>query len=436
MEPAYAFSIPSIEDDTPLDCRIYHPTKLHALLTNSQTPIKGAVVAHPYPPLGGCYDDPVVLSVTETLLEQGYIVGTFNFRCAIATFTSRCRFALILHSGAGGSEGRTSWSGKAEQGDYSSVAGFMAFYLHALKPVEESDRLQTIPSAGNQLDQSAHTTKLSGNRVELLLAGYSYGSLVLARLQPISAVIKCLESAEMGTAGAELILRARTLAKQTRLSLEELYSPSSPRGRQLRPDDAATSPTKRIGASRIVIGGEETDPANRRRSRDSRRSVDFMRKSVEMPHRIKAQIKRSGTSSPKGKDHDTPLTPAIPANPMTAGLENRPVVSSRYLVISPVLLPFTQTLCPPGPPSLGLRRMTGADASAGALFLEDPTMVIFGSTDGFTAARRLKGWAEKMAKDTSSQFEWHEIDGAGHFWREAGVMQDLQEKVAAWVKAH
>lgn len=80
MEPAYAFSIPSLGNDTPLDCRIYHPNNLQSLLNDSQRPIKGAVVAHPYPPLGGCYDDPVVLSVTETLLEQGYIVGTFNFR--------------------------------------------------------------------------------------------------------------------------------------------------------------------------------------------------------------------------------------------------------------------------------------------------------------------------------------------------------------------
>jgi alpha/beta superfamily hydrolase len=80
MEPAYAFSIPSIEDDMPLDCRIYHPKNLPSLLSDSQRPINGAVIAHPYPPLGGCYDDPVVLSVSEVLLEHGYIVGTFNFR--------------------------------------------------------------------------------------------------------------------------------------------------------------------------------------------------------------------------------------------------------------------------------------------------------------------------------------------------------------------
>lgn len=80
MEPTYAFSIPSLNDDTPLDCRIYHPQSLHPLLNESRQRLVGAVVAHPYPPLGGCFDDAVVLSVTETLLEQGYIVSTFNFR--------------------------------------------------------------------------------------------------------------------------------------------------------------------------------------------------------------------------------------------------------------------------------------------------------------------------------------------------------------------
>ena len=82
-EPAYSFSIPSLEDDTALDCRIYHPQGLHTILSESQQArkgVKGAIVAHPYAPLGGCFDDPVVLSVTEALLEQRFIVGTFNFR--------------------------------------------------------------------------------------------------------------------------------------------------------------------------------------------------------------------------------------------------------------------------------------------------------------------------------------------------------------------
>lgn len=95
FEPSYTLTIPSIEDDTPLDCRVYHPADLNAALSDSrdQGSAKCAVIAHPYAPLGGCYDDPVVLSVVETLLGHGFIVGTFNFRyidlMAISVILSR-----------------------------------------------------------------------------------------------------------------------------------------------------------------------------------------------------------------------------------------------------------------------------------------------------------------------------------------------------------
>jgi alpha/beta superfamily hydrolase len=74
MEPVYAFSIPSVADDLALSCRIYHPRQLEVHRA------RGAIIAHPYAPLGGCFDDAVVLAATETLLHEGYIVGTFNFR--------------------------------------------------------------------------------------------------------------------------------------------------------------------------------------------------------------------------------------------------------------------------------------------------------------------------------------------------------------------
>lgn len=82
IDAAYSFTIPSIEDDTPLDCRIYHPKCLNDGLYNEERlkSVNCAVLAHPYAPLGGCYDDPVVLYTTETLLGHGFIVGTFNFR--------------------------------------------------------------------------------------------------------------------------------------------------------------------------------------------------------------------------------------------------------------------------------------------------------------------------------------------------------------------
>jgi alpha/beta superfamily hydrolase len=37
-------------------------------------------VAHPYAPLGGCFDDPVVDEVGGELLNAGFFLVTFNFR--------------------------------------------------------------------------------------------------------------------------------------------------------------------------------------------------------------------------------------------------------------------------------------------------------------------------------------------------------------------
>lgn len=91
-EPALVFTLPSIHDGLPLDCRVYHPLSLSpALPKSSQDPLSwrkhAAVVAHPYAPLGGCYDDPVVGIVASTLLRLGFLVMTFNFRLVSALET-------------------------------------------------------------------------------------------------------------------------------------------------------------------------------------------------------------------------------------------------------------------------------------------------------------------------------------------------------------
>lgn len=79
--PCLSFTLPSIHDDTKLDCRVYHPP---CLLNSSHydSPWRGhaAAVAHPYAPLGGCFDDPIVDIAAGTLLQLGFLVATFNFR--------------------------------------------------------------------------------------------------------------------------------------------------------------------------------------------------------------------------------------------------------------------------------------------------------------------------------------------------------------------
>ena len=88
-EPHYNLTIPSIHDDTTLDCRIYHPTALNTLdgATETQWKKQGIVMAHPYAPMGGSYDDRVVGIVVDEFLKAGWIVGTFNFRYVFSRHT-------------------------------------------------------------------------------------------------------------------------------------------------------------------------------------------------------------------------------------------------------------------------------------------------------------------------------------------------------------
>lgn len=82
---------------------------------------------------------------------------------------------------------------------------------------------------------------------------------------------------------------------------------------------------------------------------------------------------------------------------------------------------------------MGLSLGKQVGSSTGSLFLENPTLAVFGSKDVFTSSNRLRGWAEKQSRASHSTFEWEEIQGAGHFWREDGVMQALQQRIVAWV---
>jgi hypothetical protein len=92
-EPRFTSTIPSIHDDTTLDFRLYHPDILTRPSLSDEGPAKqwkkkGIVIAHPYAPMGGSYDDRVVGIVLDEFLRAGWIVGTFNFRYTLGDCSS------------------------------------------------------------------------------------------------------------------------------------------------------------------------------------------------------------------------------------------------------------------------------------------------------------------------------------------------------------
>lgn len=388
LRSAFYFTIPSLADATPLDCRIY----------TSNTPgqwNKGAIIAHPYAPLGGSYDDPVVMSLVS-LLAQEMVVVTFNFR------------------GAGTSKGKTSWTGKAEREDYTAVIGLLTHYLRHL-----------------EVEESGH------GQLDLLLAGYSYGSLILSQLLPIATILQTFVSPPTGTPQSEILLRARTLADQTSV----LQDIPTDRGRTLSPVKAGRSHRKSNSHSGPIIMGGEESPEVSRTSREGRRSLDIVRKTTEVPKRLRSAVRRQSsnqqkraTNSATPPAHPTIITPSQDKTASSDEFAKSPHVKVRYLLVSPLLPPISHLLCPSSKALFPFRDKDGTDTT----LTSNPTLFIFGSADVFTSSRKLRPWAQKLQDrsskhETRPNLEWHEVDGAGHFWREDGAIEELRETVMGWV---
>ncbi|KAI5858412.1 Alpha/Beta hydrolase protein [Tricharina praecox] len=136
--------IPSLHDAIPIETSLTVPT----VLPSSR---RIAIIAHPYGPLGGTCHDPVVQHICAVLVAHGFITSIFNFR------------------GCGHSKGRTSWTGKAETGDYAAVAAWT-------------------------LDFAAELRNGAPDGVELVLAGYSYGALVAAQCPGCDELVQAATS--------------------------------------------------------------------------------------------------------------------------------------------------------------------------------------------------------------------------------------------------
>ncbi|KAF2814777.1 uncharacterized protein BDZ99DRAFT_184501 [Mytilinidion resinicola] len=413
-EPAFTFTIPSIHDDTPLDCRIYHPAALlDAPAAGSHRWTKsGTVIAHPYAPLGGSYDDHVVGMVADELLKEGFVVGTFNFR------------------GAHHSKGRTSWTGKPELDDYISFAGFLIHYLDLLQlqsppPVSKP----TMPSASRSpISPEKLPSKPKENLPEkalILLAGYSYGSLITKHLPPTAQLLSLFSRPTPGSAAAEILLRAHTLAAQFNRELAAAHQSAKKHSHEPHP---------------VKMGGEETPPDLRRSSREVRRSSEHAR-SFELPHGMRSlSLRRKRGASQQSQENglaviesrvsaSTAPSPAPNLKQRESENDARPATSTAYLLISPVPPPLS-TLMIPG---IGHKFWNKHKEHQGETIVQRPTLALFGDADGFVAVRKYRQWAAKLAAEPGSRFEYGEVGGAGHFWHEEGVEGKLRENVQRWV---
>ncbi|KAF4992663.1 hypothetical protein FGRMN_7011 [Fusarium graminum] len=403
-EPTLTLTLPSIHDGLTLDCRIYHPFSLSAS-PKAPTWLKhAAVVAHPYAPMGGCYDDPVVGAAAAQLLRKGFLVGTFNFR------------------GAHGSAGRTSWTAKPERDDFATIVAFVLHYVHHLDPFRPhlDSVLQSEPPTPTKseppISLDAAITSAPRIRPVLLMGGYSYGGMIVTQTLPLDAILQPFISPIAGSDAAEVRLRAAHLAEQQNIilgSARAAMAEGSARGRSKRG---------------VRIGGDEGGSPRRSQS-SARRSFSLddekFRRGV---HDFIAKAKVGRHSRNVSHNLATSVIPPEPGEYLPR-ITDLTMPRPAYLMISPpqgfVSHLATMSLLP----SALVKHKDPHGVAAEEKLVRNPSLVVFGDQDGFAPVTKFRQWTSRMGGKAGSMFKGIEIETAGHFWIEEGVLEQLREAV-------
>ncbi|KAM0742921.1 hypothetical protein ACQRIT_003098 [Beauveria bassiana] len=442
-EPALTFTIPSVHDGLPLDCRIYHPASLRASV-HAPPPWKrqAVVLAHPYAPLGGSFDDPVIETVGASMLKEGYLLGTFNFR------------------GAGHSAGKTSWTSKAERADFQSLIGFLAYYIHHLDHFQRAD---AVAQEDNNEEPPRHHNVANGEPIHkpvrrrhvLVVGGYSYGSLITAQLPPLETVLEPFASPSSASNEAQIRLRAASLAEQqntlarlTRDALLEMSAKRSPsqRGVRVGGDEGSLSPGRARRSAEGSGGGRRSRSVSRELEEKLHELVSKTKSSVaarNLHHRhISAETTATTTTTTLEKvpEENGDMAPTVKTRrepaaqgrlPQIAGFK---VPQQAYVLLSPI----------PGLAShlVTLRLLPGAlsrarrpeDDPAEAKLLRHPTLAVHGDADSFVLPYKAREWVARLAGAQGSRFRGVGVPTAGHFWAEEGVLDKMLDLVGEFVR--
>lgn len=265
----------------------------------------------------------------------------------------------------------------------------------------------------------------------LLLGGYSYGAMVTTQLPPLPALLAPFTSPISTSCAGHIRILAETLANRQR----ELLG------------------TTRMGrrSMRVGEGGGRSAGGSPRKSHDSRRSRSFSLDDAEEMLRRGAHEFLAKTRHPR---HHSPLasisqstTPAggdsatAPAPTTLPPIENLLRPRPAYILISPLQGIIT---------NLATMSRSPSDAAAEAKLRQNPTLAVYGNQDVFVPASRLRSWKARMEGTESPEglevaqtegaalgspgFQGREIDGAGHFWIEEGVLGQMIGWVGEFVR--
>lgn len=367
-----------------------------------------------------------------------------------------------------------------EQDDYLTVVGFMIYYVHHLSPpplpfdlpnLNRSNRevhdLSPIASRATTIDfanapqdllDPAKHERTINTQPRLLLAGYSYGSLITTLLPPIiNSILPSFQTPKPGSAHEEVRLRAASLATQQNGLMSEHFAAfhaahTHIRGRSLHSDDKPGNGKARKSSAGVRMGGDESlrrssHDSYRSRSSFSHETQEIMRKSVDRVRSIgkaRAVPKRLNTASSAASSHKSgrPGSASSIDSPTETATKPEETISKEvprigeglqiaYLLVSPLQGAIG-----------GLATMwsshswkTSSTTSKNEMKLAiDPTLAIFGDDDVFVSISKLRAWSQKLAETGNSQFEYVEVKGAGHFWHGHKQLKILQDEISSFVR--
>ncbi|KAK8016947.1 hypothetical protein PG993_015136 [Apiospora rasikravindrae] len=419
LKPTLSFTIPSIHDGHKLDCRVFHPPSLLTPPSSSHVPSAAApddkeqhtnappwgrhiaigsqtstaaqsfivvnghnLVAHPYAPLGGSYDDPIVDVIGSILVQAGFVVATFNFRATTCPW----------------------WD-------------FLAYYAHYLD-IPSRTVAEGLPSLSPAL----------------LQCGYSYGATVTTKIPPLDSILASFHSPAVHTSAADIRLRAQHLAEQQNRLASMPISPRKSLGMRIGGDED-TSPRKShevrrsrsieredkirkgvkdiLGRSKLVRRrrrGDQPKPENADAAHDEHHEVDCMPIVTDLPKFRGAYL----TVSPPIGLMTNLATMSLP-NPF-GGLSRK------------------RSRLTPGS-SEGQEMATEPQNEAEAAeqkLVRNPTLAVYGDQDGMAQVHKFREWAARLKGYPGSQFLDVEVSGAGHFWWEEGVIYQLRSAIETY----
>lgn len=339
-------------------------------------------------------------------------------------------------SGAGSSQGRSSWTGKPELRDYTSFIGLFFYYLSGLRLSSSLGHHAAPPPLPSAHAPPSPITAAPPLGISLILGGYSYGSLLTSHLPAIPVLLDRFAHAADGTPESRIKSQALDLAAQWNQCTAH-HQPDVPRARSLGVPEP-TAPSLPTGF--MSMGGEASGSESHRTSVESRTSFDFVRQSVERSRR------RLGLR----KSHSGAHSPPSAAGKSAAASRNHPVTLSQvcYLLISPLLPPVSHFVTmfskfdshhdshhPPvtAPHTLNHTPSHDGLSPPERMLVSHPTLAIYGTQDFFCSHRKLQKWAGNLEKQPDSLFQYREISGAGHLWQESGAEKELRCRIREWL---